>query len=99
MINSRAQLLREGLFGCDLAILSLSFVSAYLTRDIGYSSETYGGALFRLSSYAWMPWVVLPTWIFLHHRLGLYESASYKSLGAVLSRVIKVQFIGGLVFL
>lgn len=96
MLKRQERLFRQTLIACDLAILVLSFVSAYWLR--GFVLHAYG-TLFPLAHYLWLLWIILPTWIFLRHQFGLHHAAAYTSFARMMSPLFKVHALGGLTLL
>jgi exopolysaccharide biosynthesis polyprenyl glycosylphosphotransferase len=80
---------------CDVSVLVASYAAAYEIRD-HFLRFPYG-PLFRSVEYVWILWVILPTWLFLLHRVGLNKSAGYESLRGIISSLFRVQVLGGLV--
>jgi exopolysaccharide biosynthesis polyprenyl glycosylphosphotransferase len=82
---------------CDIAALVVSYAIAYWLRDRLFGP--WYGALLPFAEYVWILWVVVPTWLFLFRRSGLYNPASYRSLGGLFRVLVKVQVLGGLCLL
>jgi exopolysaccharide biosynthesis polyprenyl glycosylphosphotransferase len=81
----------------DVATLIASYVVAYWLRDRLFGP--WYGPLLPFAEYAWILLVIVPIWLLLLRRFGLYDPICYTSLGRLLRAVVKVQVLGGLCLL
>jgi exopolysaccharide biosynthesis polyprenyl glycosylphosphotransferase len=94
--TERREVFAQLVAASDIATLLLSFCGAYWVREIGYLTSTYG-KLLPFADYAWLLWVIAPTWIWLLRSFRLYEASSYEQVYSVLWGLVQVQCLGGLV--
>jgi exopolysaccharide biosynthesis polyprenyl glycosylphosphotransferase len=88
---------RQIVGACDVATLVTSYAVAYWLRDRLFGP--WYGALLPFAEYVWILLVIVPIWVFLLRRFGLYASASYTSLAGLFRALVKVQVLGGLCLL
>jgi exopolysaccharide biosynthesis polyprenyl glycosylphosphotransferase len=88
---------RQIVSASDIATLVVSYAVAYWVRDQLFSP--WYGELLPFAEYVWILLVIVPIWTLLLRRFGLYDPASYASLGRLFPALVKVQFLGGLCLL
>ena len=82
---------------CDVATLIASCTVAYWLRH--WLLRPWYGALLPFTEYVWILLAIVPIWLLLLRRFGLYNSVSYTSLRGLFTVLVKVQFLGGLCLL
>jgi len=90
----RRTLLRQLMGVCDALTLAAAFAATFWVCAHLFSRH------FRSSAdYAWLLWVIVPTWIVALRSFGLYESPSYGSRRGVVARLVKAQAFAALMLL
>ena len=105
MVKRKERIFGQIMLVCDVATLIASFVLAYLLRDYLDNPlresmlQRRHGPIFPFSSYAWILWVILPTWVISLRRFELYGSRTYESGSRIFTSLLKAQVLGGLTLL
>jgi exopolysaccharide biosynthesis polyprenyl glycosylphosphotransferase len=94
MLRVRRILARPLLAAADAVTLIAAFLAAYEVCRICLKIHLLG-----LTNYAWIVWLIIPTWTLLLRNYGLYNSASYESWPSVLRALLHVQALASLVML
>ena len=94
MLVARRTLLRQALACCDAAVLIASFGGAYWV-----TGELFRRHFHSFRSYAWLLLLIVPIWLACLWIFGLYTTAAHQARRTILSRLVRAQFIGGLMLL
>jgi exopolysaccharide biosynthesis polyprenyl glycosylphosphotransferase len=94
MLVARRKLLREALALCDAVTLVASFAAAYVA--VGFLFQRN---FTSFAGHAWVLALILPIWLVCLRSFGFYSSAIYASGRGLVSRLVRMQFIAGLVLL
>ncbi len=87
--------LREVLTVLDAVVLLLSAAAAYEIRRWWPGPAS----LQAWQEYAWLLWVILPTWLLLLRWSGLHDSAQFRPLAAPFARLARAHALASLVLL
>lgn len=94
MLVARRTLLRQGLACCDTATLAASFASAYLVAD-----SVFRRRFVAFDDYAWLLFLIVPSWLACFWIFGLYTSGAYSSRRSILIRLLRTHFLASLILL
>jgi exopolysaccharide biosynthesis polyprenyl glycosylphosphotransferase len=97
-MKQRSHLFWQIALCCDGLVLVVSFFVALGTRSAPSLTMTYGD-LYPLDNYLWLLCVIIPTWLWLIQRYHLHQPAALVPLWPLLTRLAKVQILGGLMLL
>jgi exopolysaccharide biosynthesis polyprenyl glycosylphosphotransferase len=90
MLRQQAKLFNKLSMLADIFVICASLLLAYHVRTL------FQGRLLPLYNYLWVLLVVLPLWLYLLKRQGLYASIRRCSGFDIVSRLINVHLFGGL---
>jgi len=90
MLRQQAKLITKLTMWVDVFVICTALVLAYQVRSL------FQGRLLPLYNYLWILGVVLPLWLYLLKRQGLYASIRRWTVFDILSRLVNVHFFGGL---
>jgi exopolysaccharide biosynthesis polyprenyl glycosylphosphotransferase len=94
MLVARRKLLREALALCDAVTLVASFAAAYVAVGFLFQRD-----FVSFAGYAWLLALILPIWLVCLRIFGFYSAAAYASARGLVGRLVRMQFIAGLVLL
>jgi exopolysaccharide biosynthesis polyprenyl glycosylphosphotransferase len=94
MLVARRTLLREMLALCDAIALLLSYIAAY-----GIVGFVLHRKFVSTEDYRWLVAPIILAWLICLRSFGLYSSAAYDSKRRLLARLLRTQFIAGLLLL
>ena len=91
---ARRTLLRRIVAFCDAMTLVASFTTAYMV--VGFLLHR---RFVSFASYAWLIALIVPIWLVCLREFGLYSSNAYASRRDLLGRLVRTQFVAGLMLL
>ena len=90
MLRQQAKLFNKLSMWADISVICSSMFLAYHVR------AHFKGSLLPLYNYLWVLVLVLPLWLYLLKRQGLYASIRRWSIFDIVSRLVNVHLLGGL---
>ena len=97
MLRRRERLFFAIMLAADVTTLLAGFVLAYWVRSRLLSFRY--GSIPAFWDYAWVMWIVVPSFVLALANGGLYQSARYRSPGMVVGSVAKAMLLGTLTVL
>jgi exopolysaccharide biosynthesis polyprenyl glycosylphosphotransferase len=94
MLVTRRTLLRQTVALGDALTLVAAFAGAYL-----YVGLVLHRNFVSFANYAWLLALIVPIWLVCLREFGLYASAAYSSGREMLGRLVRMQFVAGLMLL
>lgn len=89
MLRQQARLFNRLNRIVDIVILLVSFFLAFSVSHLD------GVPVREFKNYAWLLLIVIPLWLFLFEKYGLYASIRRFSNGEIVKRLIKAHVLGG----
>jgi exopolysaccharide biosynthesis polyprenyl glycosylphosphotransferase len=94
MLVTRRTVLRHTVALCDALTLVASFAAAYFY--VGFFLHRH---FIPSVSNVWLIALIVPIWLVCLREFGLYASAVYSSSRELLGRLVRMQFVAGLILL
>jgi exopolysaccharide biosynthesis polyprenyl glycosylphosphotransferase len=94
MLVARRTFLRQTVAFCDALTLAASFAAAYF-----YVGLFLHRNFVSFASYVWLIALIVPIWLVCLREFGLYTTAVYGSTRTLLGRLVRTQFVAGLMLL
>lgn len=91
MLKQQARLFTKLTVAADSVCIAAALPLAYALI------QNYDGRLSGFRGYSWVLFVIVPVWLLLIYRYGLYASLRINSFPRVISSLAKVHLFGGLI--